>query len=242
MRGALTGPSHSLEGIPKGYLLYAVVYHLDGGETAQKFFRREQVTQAAKLGLTFKISPTSQTGVPSECEFQLPDVERIADDDRFWLRGQSSAIDYIQLRRQSSPRKAAAGWHAPLQIGVPVDDKDSDSLDEMLLNTIGAPTARSGPTRGRGGKQKLVARNQQSAPPADMDQPASAGRSTSPSPVWCHGCGMQRPEGDDDPAEVQCEVCKYWSHQSCLPSEVDWNDPDVHFICRRCRERQNVKE
>ncbi|KAJ7763332.1 hypothetical protein B0H16DRAFT_1254115, partial [Mycena metata] len=53
MRGALTGPSHSLEGIPKGYLLYAVVYHLDGGETAQKFFRREQVTQAAKLGLTF---------------------------------------------------------------------------------------------------------------------------------------------------------------------------------------------
>ncbi|KAJ7240009.1 hypothetical protein C8J57DRAFT_1478262 [Mycena rebaudengoi] len=46
---------------------------------------------------------------------------------------------------------------------------------------------------------------------------------------------MQEPEGDNNPDEVQCEKCKLWSHMECLSPDVDWNDPDIHFMCKRCR-------
>ncbi|KAJ7671727.1 hypothetical protein B0H17DRAFT_1141498 [Mycena rosella] len=41
--------------------------------------------------------------------------------------------------------------------------------------------------------------------------------------------------GDDDKREVQCEQCRFWSHMDCITSLVNWNDPVVHFICKRCR-------
>ncbi|KAJ7190032.1 hypothetical protein GGX14DRAFT_328543, partial [Mycena pura] len=50
---ALTGPTDLITGIPPGYFLHAVVYHLDGGEAAQNYFRREQQRLAGRLGLHF---------------------------------------------------------------------------------------------------------------------------------------------------------------------------------------------
>lgn len=51
-KGLLTGSTDSLKAIPKGYKLYAVVYHLYGGEAAQEYFRKEQLEQSKKLGLS----------------------------------------------------------------------------------------------------------------------------------------------------------------------------------------------
>ncbi|KAJ7262853.1 hypothetical protein C8J57DRAFT_1719109 [Mycena rebaudengoi] len=63
--------------------------------------------------------------------------------------------------------------------------------------------------------------------PADTD-------STTPCPLRCDGCGIEAEEGDDDPNEVQCEKCRLWSHTACLDKDVDWDDPDVRFVCTIC--------
>ncbi|KAJ6523273.1 hypothetical protein DFH09DRAFT_1420994, partial [Mycena vulgaris] len=54
LKGNLSGSTKDLKDVPDGYFLYAVIYHLDGGEGAQNFFRREQVKRCAKLGLHFE--------------------------------------------------------------------------------------------------------------------------------------------------------------------------------------------
>jgi hypothetical protein len=51
---------------------------------------------------------------------------------------------------------------------------------------------------------------------------------------------MQEAEGDDDPDEVQCKKCRLWAHIACLASDVDWNDPEVDFICKRCQDNPLV--
>ncbi|KAJ7854288.1 hypothetical protein B0H14DRAFT_2579929 [Mycena olivaceomarginata] len=51
---SLTGLSDSIAGIPDGYHLTAVVYHLDGGEGAQRYFCQEQVRLANRMGLHFE--------------------------------------------------------------------------------------------------------------------------------------------------------------------------------------------
>ncbi|KAJ7451365.1 hypothetical protein FB451DRAFT_1525745 [Mycena latifolia] len=42
---------------------------------------------------------------------------------------------------------------------------------------------------------------------------------------------------DNDPYQVQCEKCRFWSHMRCLPEDIDWGDPEVTFICFRCEPR-----
>ncbi|KAK7000884.1 hypothetical protein R3P38DRAFT_2376016, partial [Favolaschia claudopus] len=61
--------------------------------------------------------------------------------------------------------------------------------------------------------------------------------STSVCPVWCAGtsCEAFFPEGDNEYDEVQCSDCKWWSHIRCLPKGINWHDPAVEFICRRCK-------
>ncbi|KAK7027232.1 hypothetical protein R3P38DRAFT_2488888, partial [Favolaschia claudopus] len=56
-------------------------------------------------------------------------------------------------------------------------------------------------------------------------------------PVWCAGTGCEAffPEGDNEYEEVQCSDCKWWSHIRCLPKGINWHDPAVEFICRRCQ-------
>ncbi|KAF7377270.1 hypothetical protein MSAN_00147300 [Mycena sanguinolenta] len=217
MRGTLTGPSLSID-LPDGYELYAVVYHLDGGEAAQQFFRKEQVKQAKKLGLHFTVNDTSQTSIPSACVFRRQGVQRIPDDDRLWLITPShTTADYISTTENRGRKSTAATpWHAPMMLttahGSPSSNSDvppipaanfhtepHDDIDEMILDAItSSPEKRHhpricfSPTPDHADGQEL--------------------RSISPSPVWCDGCGDQSPDGDDDPDEVQCESCKYWSH------------------------------
>jgi hypothetical protein len=153
----------------------------------------------------------SQTGIPSTCELRRQNVVRIPDDDRFWLVTPSSAtVDYIFTSPTRSRKKAGpAIWHAPMILPLASDSSSnsnaniepnlppSDSNDDitaMLLDTLESPP---GPHRQR--------------PP----------RSSSPAPVWCEGCDVQAPDGDDDPQEVECEVCKFWSHIACLTREQE---------------------
>ncbi|KAJ7315143.1 hypothetical protein DFH08DRAFT_1040237 [Mycena albidolilacea] len=128
-RGTLTGPSQSIEGVPDGYVLYALVYHLEGGEQAQQFFRKEQLAQAEKLGLNFTLDPTSKNGLPSACEFRRPNIVRIADTDKFWLVTKSPAVlDYISTSHPRSPKKASPKKAmAQVIVRTSPDDDGSDS-------------------------------------------------------------------------------------------------------------------
>ncbi|KAJ7784815.1 hypothetical protein B0H14DRAFT_2630627 [Mycena olivaceomarginata] len=134
-------------------------------------------------------------------------------------------FDYIFISPTRSRKKAGpAIWHAPMILPLASDSSSnsdaniepnlppSDSNDDitaMLLDTLESPP---GPHR--------------QSPP----------RSSSPAPVWCEGCDVQAPDGNDDPQEVECEVCKFWSHIACLTREQeDWNDPKVSFVCKCCQ-------
>ncbi|KAJ6451000.1 hypothetical protein C8R47DRAFT_1084227 [Mycena vitilis] len=44
-------------------------------------------------------------------------------------------------------------------------------------------------------------------------------------------------DGDDNPDQVQCSQCGFWSHFCCQPEDgdVDWHDPKHKFTCPPCR-------
>ena len=80
-------------------------------------------------------------------------------------------------------------------------------------------------------------------PRPELSQPSFAeSDSQTPCPVWCHGCGMRKPEGDGVFEEVQCEICRNWSHMSCLPPGVDWEAEDVHFVCKYCLDKDTLAD
>jgi hypothetical protein len=83
LKGVLTGPMDLIRDIPAGYILHALVYHLDGGEPAQRYFRKNQMEVATKkLGLHFEMS-TEQTIIPSSCELRRPHLEKLSTADRW---------------------------------------------------------------------------------------------------------------------------------------------------------------
>ncbi|KAF7341465.1 hypothetical protein MVEN_01883800 [Mycena venus] len=109
------------------------------------------------------------------------------------------------------------------------EEANDDDITQMPMDTLAEQPQRRKP------------KNSPSLSPRPNPSPDESGsRSPSPSPVWCEDCGMQEPDSDDDPAEVQYENCKLWAHIACLSSLVDWNDPKVKFICERCRENPLV--
>ncbi|KAJ7852732.1 hypothetical protein B0H13DRAFT_2359349 [Mycena leptocephala] len=237
MRGTLTGPSRSMLGIPAGYHLYAVMYHLVGGEPAQRFFRKQQIADAEKLGLRFDIDPTSKTDIPSSCRLVRPRVEQIPADDRFWLSAPLADpnTDYILPEAEPSPRKTRGGKASPKKVNparprpeiIDLEADDHTEIDALLLNS---PPA------------KRRTKTSTSSRPPNKAQNVSL-RSVSPSPVWCQGCGAQEPGGDEDDNEVQCQVCKYWAHINCLAKirhEEDWDDPEVKFILAFPRQKGRV--
>ncbi|KAJ7604281.1 hypothetical protein DFH06DRAFT_1151258 [Mycena polygramma] len=114
-------------------------------------------------------------------------------------------------------------------IDIP-DDADAE-VDQMLIDTITSSPLNSSP-----GSDNFYTPEQTPVPSprnaaADISFPETD--SNTPCPVFCI-CGVNEPEGDDDPDEVQCERCRYWSHFRCYPG-VDWHDPDNRFLCRGCR-------
>ncbi|KAJ6461665.1 hypothetical protein C8R45DRAFT_941050 [Mycena sanguinolenta] len=70
----------------------------------------------------------------------------------------------------------------------------------------------------------------------DPEQSFAETNSQTTFPVRCHGCGVNKPDGDDIYEEVQCKKCKNWSHIEYLLVGVDWHAEDVRFICQFCRD------
>ncbi|KAJ7200201.1 hypothetical protein GGX14DRAFT_660762 [Mycena pura] len=120
---------------------------------------------------------------------------------------------------------------------IPVEDNSDDEIDKMLIDSITSPAEQESdarfytpefsppPTPLTEGVQMKLERSS-----AETDSMTSC-------PVWCSGCNFKAPDGDDDPNEVQCEECRYWSHINCLNPDVDYHAEDVDFICGRCLTR-----
>ncbi|KAJ7890322.1 hypothetical protein B0H13DRAFT_2341056 [Mycena leptocephala] len=109
VKGLLSGQSDALRDIPAGFFLNAVVYHLDGGQSAQSFFQKQQIELAKKLSLYFE--PTS--GIPSTCELRRPNLEIITAKDRWWLPHGSSTVDY-RIPQKSPQKSPTKKWHPPM--------------------------------------------------------------------------------------------------------------------------------
>ncbi|KAJ7823116.1 hypothetical protein B0H13DRAFT_2376254 [Mycena leptocephala] len=104
----------------------------------------------------------------------------------------------------------------------PRSDAEEDAISRMIMDTLEEPALPLIPT----------AKND--ASPAKSDSTSS----TTPCPIFCHGCGLVS-DGDNLPDQVQCERCKFWSHMECLPDVVDWSNPEIEFICARCKPRSD---
>ncbi|KAJ6535381.1 hypothetical protein DFH09DRAFT_1091717 [Mycena vulgaris] len=119
-----------------------------------------------------------------------------------------------------------------------------DSASPKLLQD--PPPPNPGPPVIPEGSQDRFHTPEQSLPPSNSgeiemgiaDTSFAETNSHTPCPLRCDGCEQEEPEGDNDPEEVQCEKCRFWSHIKCL-SEAHWDDPDVHFICKRCLSKQS---
>ncbi|KAJ7866585.1 hypothetical protein B0H14DRAFT_2573319 [Mycena olivaceomarginata] len=66
MKGALTGPSDLLKDLLQGYHLQKIIYHLDGGEEAQKYFWTEQITQAFHHPVNFDYPASSRSQMQTD--------------------------------------------------------------------------------------------------------------------------------------------------------------------------------
>ncbi|KAJ7483763.1 hypothetical protein B0H11DRAFT_2231915 [Mycena galericulata] len=128
-----------------------------------------------------------------------------------------------------------------------IQSEKDDEIDKMLLDLITSPTKESRPRRSyspppdSSQDRFYTPEEDLPMPPIDanemvLERSFAETDSQTPCPIWCDGCGMQQPEGDAIFEEVQCEKCRYWSHMDCLPSGVNWNDENVHFVCKRCRD------
>ncbi|KAK6966908.1 hypothetical protein R3P38DRAFT_2590093 [Favolaschia claudopus] len=83
LKGLLHGVSNRLRDLPAGFVLRAVVYHLEGGEEAGKYFRNSQMERAEKkLFLRFKTRSSSHTGIPTSCDLNRSDVEVVPNVSR----------------------------------------------------------------------------------------------------------------------------------------------------------------
>ncbi|KAK7050742.1 hypothetical protein R3P38DRAFT_2764006 [Favolaschia claudopus] len=220
--GSLTGPSRSIK-MADNYQLYGLVYHLDGGEGAQKFFRKQQVENAQKLGLKFHFDPSNDNGIPSRCELNHPHAERMEDDSAWIKKSALKNLEYVS-NFPRSPKKKATAWRLPM--APRVSSSSSDSEDDAPPNTPPAPPIFPLPSPIEPDNDDV-----------NIQSSSQITGSTTVCPVWCAGtsCEAFFPEGDNEYEEVQCSDCKWWSHIRCLPKGINWHDPAVEFICRRCQ-------
>ncbi|KAJ7922632.1 hypothetical protein B0H13DRAFT_2317298 [Mycena leptocephala] len=125
---------------------------------------------------------------------------------------------------------------------------NDDEVAQMLIDSITSPDKKSRTT------SKFIPEHfynpDEALPPSprsnatEMDHERSFAETNSQTacPVRCHGCGVNKPDGDNIYEEVQCEKCKNWSHIECLPSGVDWHAEDVRFICQYSRDDDPLGE
>ncbi|KAJ7616049.1 hypothetical protein FB45DRAFT_1035209 [Roridomyces roridus] len=223
----LTGPSNKLVGVPQGYRLVAVVYHLEGGENAQQLFRAHRRTTAPwGLNLGKEEFPASARLVQSHLKkMKAAEREKWASQRR---RGEANEY------RGNIPAGDAVAFHVTDTNSfrrdfvdlVASDDEMSqsteDSVVNLLLDTIAAD-------------QSDQERAQQTTFDTDSDSGSSGSDLT---PINCYPCGMIDNAGANEEPLVQCEGCNFWSHIDCLPGDaVDWENSSVHFFCQGCKTR-----
>lgn len=134
------------------------------------------------------------------------------------------------------------------------DSDSEDDVDQMLIDSVTSPAKRTRPQPAsspspEGSEDGFFTPAESPHPPPteNLDHNGVTAEisfadtnSNTPCPLRCGGCGTFNADGDDDPNEVQCEKCRYWSHIECLSSLVDWDDEDVHYICNRCEPKPSI--
>ncbi|KAJ7342482.1 hypothetical protein DFH08DRAFT_963230 [Mycena albidolilacea] len=148
-RSLLIGPSAMLRGIPEGYFPSMLIYHLDGGEAAQNYFRKHQIERLKKLSLEFNTTG-STSGIPSSCKLVRPDLEKLDDLDRWWLSDFDSETVSISSASSGFPPIEVIE-QAPLAPHILEDEVESDSgliegkiymlpeIDDWILGTAWHP-------------------------------------------------------------------------------------------------------
>ncbi|KAJ7027239.1 hypothetical protein C8F04DRAFT_1294531 [Mycena alexandri] len=196
---------------PPTFTTSIVIYHMRGGLEAQQNFAASQRLAAERIHrFGFLNNP-----LPTIC-LQRPGFDRVKDEDRFWLKNpyEARTIDYIFNAEDAGPED-----HVSVPAGSPDIDKADSSSGEENDST-------SHDDEDEPGDENASLKSNNSS------------NSTTPCPIHCYGCG-QISDGDDDPEQVQCLSCGFWSHFKCQPNadEVEWNDPEVIFTCQGCRPR-----
>jgi hypothetical protein len=236
LKGLLTGTSNALKEIPAGFFPNALVYHLDGGEAAQTYFRTRQIQLAEKkLHLHFE---TNGTGIiPSSCELRRPHLETLTGQDRWWLDEPSSAIDYRLVPPQKSPQK----WHPPMA----PQNADSNSSSASASEEDELEQSQNSPPSSRDTSLPAI---------ATLHLPSvtnsGAGAVLSGRKLRCHPCGENGfVTEDSDP--IACQKCGNWSHIRCVQplayensdseakSQLSWHSPQFLFVCTVCKVRHN---
>ncbi|KAJ6611620.1 hypothetical protein B0H10DRAFT_2192856 [Mycena sp. CBHHK59/15] len=130
---------------------------------------------------------------------------------------------------------------------VPQDD---DEIDRMIGDTLDLPHNKE--------SKSLYSLSPLPTPKEIIHTPVPSPAktdSTTPCPLWCE-CGTKKPEGDNDPDEVQCRLCGWWSHTGFEPGDIimmpnprapDWTASDVlwypaKFIKRYERSAKTKRE
>jgi hypothetical protein len=132
-----------------------------------------------------------------------------------------------------------------VQETIPIDSDSESGVDEMILDALGTSTHNARRQHAFSSSPTPEASLDDFYPPEQSPQAAERTAhsvfqspadkdSTTPCPVRWDGCGLEAPDGDEDPNEVQCEGCRFWSHMACLEKDINWEDRDVRFVCSRC--------
>ncbi|KAJ7864381.1 hypothetical protein B0H13DRAFT_2671211 [Mycena leptocephala] len=251
LKGVLTGPMDLIRDIPAGYILHALVYHLDGGEPAQRYFRKHQMEVAKKLGLHFEMS-TEQTIIPSSCELRRPHLEKLSTADRWWLSGLSSTTEYRISPPQGSSKKKTA-WHPPMARAEDMASSTESLSDSSESSSSGLSPIEPEPST------HLFNRDHSLPPIATMELPlVPHGVKTpgaldddavlEPAQMNCHPCSASGPLEDDADA-VECHKYGFWSHIHCVrplayhdsdseaDTELSFHDSQFIFMCVVCNVR-----
>ncbi|KAJ7872441.1 hypothetical protein B0H13DRAFT_2669428 [Mycena leptocephala] len=250
LKGVLTGPMDLIRDIPAGYILHALVYHLDGGEPAQRYFRKHQMEVAKKLGLHFEMS-TEQTIIPSSCELRRPHLEKLSTADRWWLSGLSSTTEYRISPPQGSSKKKIA-WHPPMARAEDIASSTESLSDSSESSSSGLSPIEPEPST------HLFNRDHSLPPIATLELPLVPHGVKTPGPLDdavlepaqlnCHPCSASGPLEDDADA-IECHRCGFWSHIHCVrplayhdsdseaDTELSFHDSQFIFMCVVCKVR-----
>ncbi|KAF7372007.1 hypothetical protein MVEN_00058900 [Mycena venus] len=217
LKGLLTGASNALKEIPSGYFPNVLIYHLDGGEAAQNYFRAQQIKLAKKLHLYFE----TKNGFPFSCELRRPHLETLTEENRWWLEGPSSAIDYrealpsrpqVHLKRTNLdgpqnplPHDAALASH---QLRL-----CTYHLFRILVGMPFHPTVNCAAT--------LAAKRGTVWEDSD--------------PISCQKCGYW--------SHIACvQPLAYEDSDSDAESQLSWHNPQFVFVCALCKLRDDTPE